>query len=97
MAAQYFAGTEKSSMLPLRLALGAVFIMHGGRTLAVNGLPWLAGFLENLGVPAPMVCRRDLIAHRARGRGGAADRRLHAPRPPCFWRATWRSPFSWFT
>ena len=55
MLAQYFAGAEKSSMLPLRLALGAVFIMHGGRTLFVNGLPWLAGFLENLGVPAPMV------------------------------------------
>ena len=54
MLAQYFAGAEKSSMLPLRLALGAVFIMHGARTLFVNGLPWLAGFLENLGVPAPM-------------------------------------------
>ena len=42
-------------LLALRLALGVVFIMHGGQKLFVLGPDGVAGFLGSLGVPFPAV------------------------------------------
>ena len=40
-------------LLLLRIALGTVFIMHGGQKLFVLGPTAVAGFLGSLGVPFP--------------------------------------------
>jgi putative oxidoreductase len=42
-------------LLALRLALGVVFVMHGGQKLFVLGPGGVAGFLGSLGVPFPAV------------------------------------------
>ena len=43
------------ALLMLRIALGTVFVMHGGQKLFVLGPPAVAGFLGSLGVPFPGV------------------------------------------
>jgi putative oxidoreductase len=42
-------------LLVLRLALGLVFVMHGWQKLTVLGIDGVAGFLTQLGIPAPNV------------------------------------------
>ena len=42
-------------LLILRVAVGVVFLMHGGQKLFVFGLPGVAGMLTTLGIPAPSV------------------------------------------
>ncbi len=42
-------------LLILRIALGVVFVMHGGQKLFVMGPSALAGFLGSIGVPFPEV------------------------------------------
>ncbi len=54
MAKRNYFVMDSMNVLPLRMAVGAVFIMHGGRTIFINGFPWLAGILEGLGVPYPL-------------------------------------------
>ncbi len=49
----YFVG-DTPNVLLLRVAVGAVFIMHGGRTIFVMSIPWFAGILEGVGVPFPL-------------------------------------------
>jgi putative oxidoreductase len=39
----------------LRVVVGIVFLMHGGQKLFVLGFGAVAGFLEQLGIPAPML------------------------------------------
>lgn len=41
--------------MPLRLAVGVVFLVHGAQKLFVFGLGGTAGFLGSIGVPAPAV------------------------------------------
>jgi putative oxidoreductase len=57
-------------LLALRLALGVVFIMHGGQKLFVLGPDGVAGFLGSIGVPFPAVNAWLVIA--AELGGGAA-------------------------
>jgi len=40
-------------LLILRLALGTVFLVHGGQKLFTMGMAASAGMMANLGVPAP--------------------------------------------
>lgn len=42
---------DTANLIPLRLVVGAVFIMHGGRTIFFNGIPWFATYLETQGLP----------------------------------------------
>ena len=48
--------------LVLRIAVGAVFAMHGWQKLTMMGLPGVTGFLGGLGFPAPEVFAVLLIA-----------------------------------
>lgn len=45
---------ERWGPLPLRLVVGAVFLVHGAQKLFIIGPPGFAGFLGRLGVPAPL-------------------------------------------
>lgn len=44
---------EGGGLLVLRLAVGSVFVMHGGRKVLVMGLPGVAGLLDSLGFRPP--------------------------------------------
>ncbi len=49
MLARIFRPTEPWSLLPLRIALGGIFIIHGSQKLFVFGLPGVARFVGKLG------------------------------------------------
>lgn len=48
-------------MVPLRLAVGLVFLMHGGQKLFVFGLAGTADIMGKLGLPLPAVCAAIVI------------------------------------
>ena len=52
----------KWGMLPLRIVVGLVFLMHGGQKLFVFGLAGTADIMEKLGLPLPFVCAGIVIA-----------------------------------
>jgi putative oxidoreductase len=52
----------KWGMLPLRIVVGLVFLMHGGQKLFVFGLAGTADIMEKLGLPLPFVCAAIVIA-----------------------------------
>ncbi len=49
-------GVAKWGMLPLRIAVGLVFLMHGGQKFFVFGLSGTADIMGKLGLPLPVVC-----------------------------------------
>jgi putative oxidoreductase len=51
----------KWGMLPLRIAVGLVFLMHGGQKLFVFGLEGTADIMGKLGLPLPLVCAAIVI------------------------------------
>jgi putative oxidoreductase len=51
----------KWGMLPLRIAVGLVFLMHGGQKLFVFGLGGIADYMGKLGLPLPLVCAAIVI------------------------------------
>lgn len=62
----YFGGElgrfARWGMLPLRLAVGLVFLLHGGQKLLVFGLAGTADIMGKLGLPFPAVCATIVIA-----------------------------------
>jgi len=48
-------------MLPLRVVVGLVFLMHGGQKLFVFGLGGTADIMDKLGLPLPFVCAAIVI------------------------------------
>jgi putative oxidoreductase len=56
------SGTSAWGLLILRLAVGAVFVMHGGQKIFVMGLHGVAGFLGSLGFPVPTVAAIVLMS-----------------------------------
>jgi putative oxidoreductase len=57
-------------MLPLRLVVGLVFLMHGAQKLFVFRVAGTADIMGKLGLPAPVLCALIVIA--AELLGGAA-------------------------
>jgi putative oxidoreductase len=54
MLARLVGAAEPWSLLPLRIVVGVVFLVHGGQKLFVFGLAGFAGYLGKLGLePAP--------------------------------------------
>ncbi len=52
----------KWGMLPLRIVVGLVFLMHGGQKLFVFGLGGTADIMGKLGVPLPLMAASLVIA-----------------------------------
>ena len=52
----------KWGMLPLRIVVGLVFLMHGGQKLFVFGLGGTADIIGKLGVPLPLMAASLVIA-----------------------------------
>jgi putative oxidoreductase len=52
----------KWGMLPLRVVVGLVFLMHGGQKLFVFGLAGTADIMGKLGLPLPVVSATVVIA-----------------------------------
>ncbi|HET9635241.1 MAG TPA: DoxX family protein [Gemmatimonadaceae bacterium] len=57
-------------MVPLRVVVGLVFLMHGGQKLFIFGLAGTADIMGKLGLPIPTLCAVIVIA--AELLGGAA-------------------------
>lgn len=57
-------------MVPLRVVVGLVFLMHGGQKLFIFGIAGTADIMGKLGLPIPTVCAVVVIA--AELLGGAA-------------------------
>ena len=51
----------KWGMLPLRIAVGLVFLMHGAQKLFVFGLGGTADIMGKLGLPLPGLCAMIVI------------------------------------
>ena len=49
-------------MLPLRIAVGLVFLMHGGQKLFIFGLDGTADIMGKLGLPLPLICAAIVVA-----------------------------------
>jgi putative oxidoreductase len=52
----------KWGMLPLRIVVGLVFLMHGGQKLFIFGLGGTADIMGKLGLPLPFICAAIVIA-----------------------------------
>ena len=48
-------------MVPIRVVVGVVFIMHGGQKLFVFGLAGTADIMGKLGLPIPVACAAIVI------------------------------------
>jgi putative oxidoreductase len=48
-------GKADWAVVPLRVAVGLVFVMHGGQKVFVLGFEGTAAFMESVGIPLPSV------------------------------------------
>ena len=55
------ASLGRWGLVPLRLVVGLVFLVHGGQKLFVFGLPGTADILGKIGIPLPSVMAGVLI------------------------------------
>ena len=51
----------KWGMLPLRIVVGLVFLMHGAQKLFIFGVGGTADIMDKLGLPLPLVCAAIVI------------------------------------
>lgn len=51
----------KWGMLPLRIVVGLVFMMHGAQKLFVFGVAGTADIMAKLGLPLPVICAAIVI------------------------------------
>ena len=49
------SGSSSWGLTFLRIAVGVVFLMHGGQKLFIYGIPGVAGNFEKMGIPQPMI------------------------------------------
>jgi putative oxidoreductase len=49
-------------LLPLRLVVGLVFLVHGAQKLFVFGLAGTSGFMASIGMPAPVLAAAAVTA-----------------------------------
>ena len=56
------SGLQRWGLLPLRLVVGLVFLMHGGQKLLVFGLAGTADIMGKLGIPLPTLAAAVVIA-----------------------------------
>lgn len=54
--------SEFAGLLPMRLVVALIFLMHGGQKLFTFGLSGVTGMMSGLGVPLPQVAAALLIA-----------------------------------
>ena len=54
------ASLEGWGLLPLRVAVGTVFLMHGGQKLLVYGLAGTRGAMAQMGIPLPQVAAANV-------------------------------------
>jgi len=47
--------SQTVGLLPLRLVIALVFLMHGGQKLFVYGIPGVTGAMHGMGIPLPQV------------------------------------------
>lgn len=62
MNQQLESGLQRWGLLPLRLVVGLVFLMHGGQKLLVFGLAGTADIMGKLGIPLPTLAAAIVIA-----------------------------------
>src|SRR5256885_15848190 len=62
MSAQGNSWTANWGLVPLRLVVGLVFIVHGGQKLFVFGVGGAAGFMAKVGIPWPFLAAVVVIA-----------------------------------
>src|SRR2546428_1205212 len=62
MFAQGNSWTANWGLVPLRLVVGLVFIVHGGQKLFVFGVGGAAGFMAKVGIPWPFLAAVIVIA-----------------------------------
>src|SRR2546426_5140915 len=62
VSAQGNSWTATWGLVPLRLVVGLVFIVHGGQKLFVFGLGGAAGFMAKVGIPWPFLAAVIVIA-----------------------------------
>src|SRR5256886_17701571 len=62
MSAQGNSWTANWGLVPLRLVVGLVFIVHGGQKLFVFGLGGAAGFMAKVGIPWPFLAAVVVVA-----------------------------------
>jgi len=60
MTTRHSIWTDRGLLL-MRLALGLIFVMHGGQKLFVMGHAGVTGFMASLGLPVPAISAALLI------------------------------------
>lgn len=56
------SGLQRWGLVPLRVAVGLVFLMHGGQKLFTFGLAGTADIMDKLGIPLPTLAATVVIA-----------------------------------